>query len=135
MINPAYTPESMVDALLDRHDQIAIVVLPRKCLGLGQFPDDPLRLNVGHALSPAMAIAIDSKCLEFTALFGRTPQRVTVPWGALLFAGTEAALSKVLTAALEPEPAPVAEREGNVVRVDFGRKEKSPGALRGERSQ
>lgn len=120
MIQPKFTAESMLDALLDRHPQIAIVVLPRKCLGLGQFPDDPLRLNVGHGLTPAMNIRTDARALEFTASFRGKLQNVSVPWGALLFAGTEDALQKVLTDALAPEKAPATERVGNVVKVDFG---------------
>lgn len=120
MIEPKYTAESMLAMLLDRNQQIAIVVLPRMCLGLGQFSDDPLRLNVGHALSPPMNIRTTPVALEFTASFRGQLTKVTVPWGALLFAGTEAALQKVLTAALDPQPAPVTERTGNVVKVNFG---------------
>jgi hypothetical protein len=120
MAEPIYTSESMLDALLERHDQIAIVVLPRACLGLGQFSDDPLRLNIGHGLSPAMHIRTTSRALEFVASFSGQQRVVQVPWGALLFAGTEAALQKVLTDSLAPETAPVTQREGNVLKVDFG---------------
>lgn len=115
----------MLDVLLERHQVVTIVVMPRACSGLGQFPPDvPLRLNLGHSLRPAMAIRTGAAGLDFSASFSGCPTAVHVPWGGLLFAGTESALRQILTG---PEPAaPV--REGNVTKVDFSKGRKSPGA-------
>lgn len=109
----------MLDALLDRHQMVTIVVMPGKCIGLARFPkDEPLKLNVGRgaAVTPPMNVTLDAEALEFTASFRGQLQRVTVPWGGLMFAGTEDALRQLLAGPPAPEP----EREGNVVKVDFG---------------
>jgi hypothetical protein len=116
MTEPKFTAESMVDALLDRHQLVTIVVMPGQCIGLARFPKDiPLTLNVGRgdAIQPPMFVKLDSEALEFTACFRGDYQRVTVPWGALMFAGTQDALRQLLAGAGAPAaeqpaaPAPV----------------------------
>ena|SRR5687768_136833 len=120
MIEPNYTAESMLDVLLDRHQIITIVVMPGLCAGLGGFPADvPLKLNLGHTLQPPMAIRTESTGLDFFASFNGAPRTIHVPWPALLFAGTEAALRQLLTDAERPT---VTKREDNVVAVDFAAK-------------
>ena len=119
MLEPTYTPESMLDALLDRHQQIAIVVMPGACSGLEGYPAEvPLRLNVGHSLQPPMAIRTAPDALTFWASFGGTSTKVRIPWGALMFAGTEAALLKALEGT---KPEPPAGTGGDVIRVDFAK--------------
>lgn len=123
MIEPTYTPASMLDVLLDRHQIIAIVVLPGKCAGLDAFPPEvPLRLNLGHTLKPDMLIRTDAPALSFSASFRGVPTRVQVPWAALMFAGTDAALQTLLeTDAPPPARGAAMVHEGNVVKVDFAK--------------
>ena len=119
----SYTPESMLDALLDRHQLVTIVVMPGRCIGLARFPATiPLVLNVGRgaAVTPPMAVRLDSEALEFTASFRGELQRVTVPWGALMFAGTREALQKALDAHAAASPKAVVADGSNVVRAQFG---------------
>lgn len=123
MLEPTYTPESMLDALLDRHQQIAIVVMPGACSGLEAFPPAvPLRLNLGHTLKPDMLIRTSPDALMFWASFSGCPTKVQVPWGALMFAGTDAALSQLLKGeAPPPARGAIMAHEGNVVSVDFAK--------------
>lgn len=117
MIEPTYTPASMLDVLLDRHQIVAIVVLPGMCTGLEAFPPEvPLKLNLGHTLKPDMLIRADAAALSFHASFRGVPTRVQVPWAALMFAGTDAALQTLLAERAPARPKATGE---TVVRVDF----------------
>lgn len=121
-------PKKILDDLLAKNAQIIIFVLPSECVGLSDFSGDrPLKLNLGHALLPAMCIQTDEAHLVFRASFNRIERVVHVPWSGLLFAGTEANFAECVraayaierrdvTAATSVDPA-----HGNVVQVDFRR--------------
>lgn len=115
-------PEEFLSALLGRHQIVRIVVLPCMCKGLHGFaPVQPLPLNLGHQLKPDMNISAAPTGLDFVASFGGERRAVTVPWEALLFAGTPEQFSQLL-AERQPEAKPVTEVNGNVIHVDFSKK-------------
>lgn len=107
--------------LLMRHTMLVAVVTPGGCVGLADFPPAaPLRLNLSTdpRMTPPMRIEVTDTGLSFFASFRRVSRSVEVPWAALLFFGTEAALEQACKPPVAP--APKVEREGNVVKVDFG---------------
>lgn len=125
------TPDQMarlMTDLLQVNDQIRLVVYPRACSGLEDFPlDVPLTLNIGHALAPPMNIEVGGAAgLTFRASVRGRCRAVHVPWEGVLFAGNEAAFQETLARAARLQ---VAARSGaaagtadNVVRVDLGRR-------------
>ena len=116
----------ILTGLLDRNQIVRIVVLPCLCKGLHGYPPvQPLPLNLGWALKPDMNIQATETGIEFRATFQGEPRAVSVPWEALLFAGTIDQFQQLLAERAPKDPAPadlVTGRNGNVVHVDFQKK-------------
>ncbi len=67
---------------------VTIVVAPERCKGLEDFPAGaPLRIDLSSAFSPPMWPAVSPYGLDFRASFSRQDRAVSVPWGALVWAG------------------------------------------------
>jgi hypothetical protein len=122
-------PAQILNDLLGKHALVVLFVYPAACKGLDDFPpNNPLRLNLGYALKPDMGIQTDESGVSFVGSFGGVRRTVVVPWGGLLFAGSEAHFAECVKASLAIQKersqaaVPKAEPGSNVVHVDFRKK-------------
>ena len=107
---------------------VTIVVAPERCKGLEDFPAGaPLRIDLSSAFVPPMWPAVSPYGLDFRASFSRQDRAVSVPWGALVWAGVPNLASGAkptqaqVAGAAVPSTAP-AVREGKLIHVNFGKK-------------
>jgi hypothetical protein len=107
---------------------VTIVVAPERCKGLDDFPAGaPLRIDLSSAFSPPMWPTVTPYGLDFHASFSRQNRAVSVPWGALVWAGVPnlASGAKPTQAQVAATPAPAATpqiREGKLIHANFGKR-------------
>jgi hypothetical protein len=119
--------EELFAKFLGENTVVTIVVAPERCKGLEDFPaGKPLRIDLSHAFSPPMWPAVSAYGLDFRASFSRKDRAVSVPWGALVWAGipttsTGAVPSQVQVAATATPSTDPQVKEGKLILGRFGK--------------